>query len=335
MKNKKEIVKKEEADKSGQDTSGNKEKKSYFWPAISAILGILLLISAFSGSSKSSPSDTGKDEVSAKMQAFIQDTLLQGAVQVSIENITEEKGLYKFSVIVDGKPAAVSYATKDGAILFTQAIDVENAKKQVSEAKAKQEEAPKLNKTDVPKVQLFVMSQCPYGIQAENAIKPVLDALKNKISFELRFIANRNDDGTFSSLHGQPEVQEDMRQACAMNVYANYMDYVICRNSDIKGSDWQSCAAKNNINAELIKACSEGSEGEGLLARNIALGNKMGVGSSPTVIINSQNYRGQRTPESFLTAICSTFNNPPKECSEQLGTEQTPVDEAPHTGCGA
>ncbi len=336
MKNKKENPKKEGTDKPVQE-SINKAPKNYFWSAVSVILGILLLISIFSGSSDTSQPSPAieKDTVSANMQAFIQDTLLQGAAQVTLENITEEKGLYKFNVLVDGKPAAVFYTTKDGNLLFTQSINVEDAKKQAIEAKAMQEEATKPNKADVPEVQLFVMSRCPYGVQAENAIKPVLDALKNKISFELRFIANRNEDGTFSSLHGTPEIQEDLRQVCAANVYPNYMDYVVCRNANINSGDWQSCATKNNMNAEIIKACSEGKEGDALLAKNIALGNSIGVGSSPTIIINSQSYRGQRTPEGFLTAICSTFNNPPKECSQQLGTEQTQVDEAPHAGCGA
>lgn len=324
-----------------KDIAGtDKEKKDYTWPVISGALALLLLISVFSnyGQDSASSQSLGKAEFSLKMKNFIQDTITQSAAEVTIENITEENGLYKFSILLNGKQAAVSYATKDGALLFPQALDVariEELSKQKKEAETAEGPAEAPLKSDTPDVQLFVMSQCPYGVQAENALKPVLDALKGKIDFELRFIAKRNEDGTFSSLHGKPEVDEDLRQVCVMNVYPNYMDYIICRNADIEGSDWQSCAAKSNMSTALIKTCSEGREGEGLLAKNIEAGNKLGIGSSPTILINTQSYRGERSPDAFLGAICSAFNSAPEECSQMLGTSQTPVNEAPHAGCGA
>lgn len=308
----------------------------YFWPAISAVLAVLLLASVFSGSRPVSqnPKALDTNEFSLKMKGFIQSSLLSAPAEVSIQNITEENGLYRFSVLLNGKLAGTSYATKDGTLLFPQSIDVEKIIQERAAAAEKANEPLVPPKSDVPKVQLFVMSQCPYGIQAENAMKPVLDALSGKISFELKFIANENADGTFSSLHGQAEVDEDKRQACAMNVYLNYMDYVICRNANIN-NDWQSCATRNGMNVEVIRACSEGKEGDGLLSSNIKLGNEIGVSSSPTILINSKQYPGQRTPDAFLGAICSAFNNPPANCSQQLGTNQTVVDEAPHEGCGA
>ncbi len=325
--------------------AGNKEKANYLWPAISAVLALLLFASVFSNfGSKSGYSDSpkvlSKDAFALQMKGFIEETNPQIAGEVTIENITEENGLYKFSVFLNGRFVGYpSYATKDGSVLFPQSINVTNVTKEVKEAKeaaVKVQEASKPQKSDVPKVQLFVMSQCPYGVQAENAIKPVLDALKGKISFELKFIANQNDDGTFSSLHGQPEVDENLRQVCAMNVYPHYMDYVICRNANIKGSDWQACATKSNMSVSLIKACAEGKEGEGLLAKNIKLANELGVGGSPTIKINSTDYRGQRTPDALLSAICSAFNNPPSECSKAFGTNRTQADEVPEgEGCGA
>ncbi len=314
-----------------------KELSKYLWPAISAVLAALLLASVFSGTSSVSQNPKALDinEFSLKMKGFIQSSLLSAPAEVSIQNITEENGLYRFSVLLNGKLAGTSYATKDGTLLFPQAIDVEKIIQERTAAAEKANESSMPQKSDVPKVQLFVMSQCPYGVQAENAIKPVLDALSGKISFELKFIANENADGTFSSLHGQAEVDEDKRQSCAINVYPNYMDYVICRNADIKGSDWQPCATKNGMSAEVIRACSEGKEGDGLLSSNIKLGNEIGVSSSPTILINSKQYQGQRTPEAFLGAICSAFNNPPAECSRALTANSTGVSDVPEEGCGA
>ncbi|HDH96819.1 MAG TPA: hypothetical protein ENF73_03720, partial [Proteobacteria bacterium] len=54
-------------------------------------------------------------------------------------------------------------------------------------------------------VQLFVMSDCPYGRMAENSIIRALKALKGYIDFELRFVVSQRGD-KHSSLHGQKEV---------------------------------------------------------------------------------------------------------------------------------
>ncbi|MBU4246166.1 MAG: GILT family protein, partial [Nanoarchaeota archaeon] len=200
------------------------KNKIPFWPALSAVLAALLLISLFSGQTVSSNAPGASKSLDAQqfslnMKNFIQESLTQNAAEVAIENLTEENGLYKFSVMIDGKLAALSYATKDGALLFPQVLDVAKVAEQAKQIKESgATEAPPVQaaiKSDKPIVQLFVMSQCPYGVQAENAIKPVLDTLKDKISFELRFIANQKADGTFSSLHGQAEVDENVRQLCA------------------------------------------------------------------------------------------------------------------------
>ncbi|PKN45936.1 MAG: hypothetical protein CVU59_07550, partial [Deltaproteobacteria bacterium HGW-Deltaproteobacteria-17] len=69
------------------------------------------------------------------------------------------------------------------------------------------------------KVEFYVMSQCPYGVEVENAVKPVLDKIGNLIDFKLDYIVNALPDGSFKSLHGQPEVDGDIVQLCA-NKYA-------------------------------------------------------------------------------------------------------------------
>ncbi len=317
----------------------HKEKKNHFWPAVSAVLAILLLFSIFSGQVPTAK--LNEKDFAVKTTAFIQDYLVQAPMKVAIDNITEEKGLYKFSVLIDDKYAGTSYATKDGALIMLPngVIDVEKFKeqaKQLEESGANQEPAAQEPiKSDKPKVQLFVMSQCPYGVQAENAIKPVLDALKGKVSFELRFIANSDGAGGFTSLHGQAEVDEDIRQVCAAK-YApsTYMNYVICRNKNIRSTDWQACATEANIDSAKIKTCSEGAEGKTLLSDNIKAGDELGVGSSPTIIINSQNYQGQRTADAFLEGICAAFNNAPQECSQALNASSSDTA-VPAGGCGA
>jgi len=134
------------------------------------------------------------------------------------------------------------------------------------------------------KLDLFVMSQCPYGVQAMNATKEVLNNFGQNINFGLHYIASELPDGTFQSLHGQGEVDEDIRELCAVKYYSkSYLDYVWCRNKNLQ-SDWTDCAA----NFPKIKACFEGSEGKALLSENIKLGNELGIGASPTWLVNNK-----------------------------------------------
>lgn len=159
-------------------------------------------------------------------------------------------------------------------------------------------------------VDFYVMSQCPYGTQVEDAIKPVLDKLGSNVKFTINFIGNDNGDGTFSSLHGQPEVDEDMRQVCAMKVApGKYMDYVICQNKDIRNaaSTWESCANQAGIDAAEIKACFDGAEGKQMLSASFAKSGQAGAQGSPTIFINGKDYTGGRDEISFTREICKAI----------------------------
>ncbi len=131
---------------------------------------------------------------------------------------------------------------------------------------------------------LFVMSHCPYGTKGLDAMKEVLDNFGKDIKFNIHYIATEKNDGSFQSLHGQPEVDEDIRELCAKKYYPhNYMDYIWCRNKDIKG-DWTKCAA----NFSKINQCFKSNEGKQLLAKNIKLADKLQIGASPTWLVNNK-----------------------------------------------
>ena len=52
-------------------------------------------------------------------------------------------------------------------------------------------------------VELFVMSRCPYGVQAENALFPAIDQMGDAVDFHLHFIGETADDGSLASMHGE------------------------------------------------------------------------------------------------------------------------------------
>lgn len=151
------------------------------------------------------------------------------------------------------------------------------------------------------RLDLFVMSQCPYGIQAINAMEEVLNNFGKNIDFHLNYIASENPDGSFDSLHGQGEVDENIRELCAAKYYpSNYINYVWCRNKNIQ-ADWQACAQ----DFPAIRACAAGEEGQTLLSNNIKLGNELGISASPTWLVNNRYIFNGLDAETVRTNFCA------------------------------
>ncbi len=170
------------------------------------------------------------------------------------------------------------------------------------------------------KMDMYVMSKCPFGVQAEKALIPALEKLGSRVDFNLHFIGNTNEDGSFSSLHGEPEVKGDIVQLCAIKKYPDkYWKLIGCMNKNPGQipDNWESCATENGLNADDLRACLEGEEGKELLRASFAESQKKGASGSPTIQINDEAYTGTRSEKSFLRSICSKFElDAPTLCAE-------------------
>lgn len=174
---------------------------------------------------------------------------------------------------------------------------------------------------EIPKkLDLFVMSECPFGTRALDSMKEVLDKFKD-IDFGVYYIATENPDGSFNSLHGQSEVDEDIRQLCAAKLYRQdykYMDYIWCQNEAISSGkkpadSWKDCAEKSGMDSNEISDCVD-KEGTKLLSENIKLANGLGIGASPTWLANNKFQFSGIDKDTISTNFCS-FNKNMAECS--------------------
>ncbi|MFH1506129.1 MAG: hypothetical protein ABIE94_04055 [archaeon] len=172
---------------------------------------------------------------------------------------------------------------------------------------------------DAVPVEFYVMSQCPYGTQVVDAVAPVLEQLGPNVDFHLDFIARAQGDG-FTSLHGQPEVDGNIAQLCAIeHEPAKYMEMIVCMNKNMQSipGNWESCAEENDLDVSSIKTCYEGEEGEQLLTDSIAKATARQATGSPTIYIGGTKYSGSRTEAAFTTAICNAFTgDKPEVCSD-------------------
>lgn len=149
-------------------------------------------------------------------------------------------------------------------------------------------------------LEVFVMSECPYGTAAENSL---LEAVKDKtlppgLKLEVHFIgdakkAEKPAPGAsvweFSSLHGEPEWRENARQLFISRRFPEKLfAYLLERNRDVKSPDWEKAAKTAGIDAEAVKAGA--AEGEAMLAEDFAASTALGVSNSPSFILNGREF---------------------------------------------
>lgn len=214
---------------------------------------------------------------------------------------------------------------KAGVITQTNlasAVDVIDSAINVEKVKTSKTTTPKGEKVDKPlNIELYVMSQCPYGVQAENTMfKAIKDLGEENFNLQVDYIATALGDGKFQSLHGQAEVDGDIRELCAKEQdKTKFLDYVLCMNEnpkDIPGN-WESCATKVGLDANAIDTCFNGQKGKDLLTKSTKASQNAQATGSPTIVINGAKYSGGRGVNDFKRAFCNAFEGEkPAACSD-------------------
>ena len=227
-----------------------------------------------------------------------------GVEYISSEDIGN---LYEITVSYKGENIPV-YTTKDGEYYIQGAIQMTG--QAVNQEQQPTQQPQDVVKSDKPKVELFVMTHCPYGTQAEKGIVPVFNLLENKIDSSIKFV--------HYFLH-EPEETETPVQICIREEQGDkYLDYLACFLED---GDTERCLTETGIDKNKLDSCGK-TKYDDLYAADSALSEGYGVRGSPTLVINGQIVNSGRSPDAYLNSICSAFTdgNIPEECDEQLNT---------------
>ncbi len=266
------------------------------------------------------------EEAKAVSEKFINDNLLSTGVTATIKSATLEGDVYNINLEVNGQEYT-SYMTKDGEKFFQSGIDMVKFAQETADAKAAadneasadtQNQNTTVPKTDKPKVELFVMTYCPYGLQAEKGIIPAYEALGNKIDAKIRFV--------HYFMHGDKEEQETYNQVCIREEQADkYNGYLKCF---IIEGDSAKCVTQAGVNQAKLTSCVA-AKAKGYYKTDSDLSNGYGVSGSPTLVINGVQSNAGRDAASYLVGICAAFNTPPSECAKQLSSA------SPSAGFGA
>jgi len=302
------------------------QKKEFnYWYVVTGVLVLLLVMSFFTSGFKFFSSESvSKEEASQKTLDFINKNLLQGQATASVKEIKDEGSIYSMKLSVNGQEIN-SYVSKDGKLFFPQAIDVTQPLA-AGTAGSSPQKSTEVIKSDKPTVELFVMSHCPYGTQAEKGILSAVEKLGDKVDFELKFV--------YYAMHGEVEVKEQMNQVCIWNEQKNkFNTYLKCFLKEGKGEE---CLATAGIDQDKLKVCVKKLDAEFRITEQFndkttwlsgrfpkfdvfkADNEKYSVAGSPTLIINGAEANSERSPAAYLKTICDAFNTAPVECSVSL-----------------
>jgi len=315
------------------------------------LIGLILALAL--GGRTTEEEGLSPSEIQAQTDAYFKSDIgkqLTGGADVTVGSVTDGGGVYKVQLTISGRQID-SYVTKDGNLLLPGGYPM-NETAQAGTATPTPTAVPK---NDKPVVELFVMSHCPYGTQAEKGILPAVRTLGDKIDFKIRFV--------YYAMHGETEVKEQLVQYCIQSEQPDkYLKYLACfLNSSDSGSAATSdkCILQAGVDETDLESCKTTADEEFNVIANLndqaswlsgrfpkvdfdaALNTKYNVGGSPTLIINGAQSNAGRDSASYLAGICAAFNTAPAECNTVLsntppgaGFGYDSVGSAQAAGCG-
>jgi hypothetical protein len=279
--------------------------------AFSTVLLLLDKFGIFTSFFVLSSNDIGK-----KVIDFINNNLVEPGTYAKLISVRDMGSYYEILTEYQGNKIPV-YVSKDGKVLFLQAIEITETKKI-----QKTQNVQEIPKKERPQVELYIFSYCPYGVYTLHSFAIVGKLLGNKAEMKVKF---------FSDMHGEHELQQNMIQECIQEVESSkYWDYAIkfqesvyskcARSRDVNCDKNESIALMKEIGIDVDKVMKCVKErGKELYNRDVNDANKYGLTGSPSLVINGVKViRFDRSPEGLKRLICSSFVNPPDECSQTL-----------------
>lgn len=239
--------------------------------------------------------------------------------EVTLVDVKDDGNMYLVTINYQDNELPV-YITKDGAYYTMNLVPLSTD----SSSNKNQQQAQEIPKTDKPSAELYVFTYCPYGLQMEKAMIPVVKLLGDKIDFKIRQIG---------AMHGEHEKLEAERQLCIEKEYpTKFLDYILAFAEDTTIGSCNgeaTCLAPKlkalyttfGIDEAKINSCIT-ANGESLYNAEVENSKTNSVSGSPTLIINEVQSQVSRSPEAIKGVICNAFNTVPSECTQTLSTNQ-------------
>jgi len=275
----------------------------------------------------------GRDQMSQLTTKTIPDAVTKitgGSMKLkTVQNVKEVSGVYQFEIVFDvngNEQKYTSYITKDGKIVFTSGSKVDELKNQpTAQGAQKKMTCSDVKKADSGKLTAFVVSRCPYGLQMQRAMKMAIDEKPDLASaIDVKYIGAVTN-GKITSMHGDEEAQENLRQICIREEQKEkYWPYVSCY---MKAGKAEDCANTSGVNAQQLSACTaDAKRGLAYAQKDFDIANAHNVSGSPTLIANgdqtvSEFDFGGRSPDALKQLVCCSSKSQPDFCKSDLSKD--------------
>jgi len=176
---------------------------------------------------------------------------------------------------------------------------------------------------DRPVAELYIMSYCPYWLQAQKWYLEVMQKLWKVADIKIKFVQY--------IMHWEKEVEENLVQYCIQKEQnEKYTPYLKCFLDEWK---WELCKNTANIDKLKLNSCISDTKSYYFVDEDMnnsnneyprfrideISANKAWVQWSPTFVLNWIKIDNiWRDAKSYAKAICSTFKNRPKECDSNF-----------------
>ncbi len=232
--------------------------------------------------------------------------------EVSLVGVEDQDSFYMVTVGYRGQDVPL-YVTKNGAYYTSSLVPL----KIDANPSIQTQQPTETLKSDKPEVELFIMTHCPYGTQAEKGFIPMMKALGDSVDAKIRFVHY------FMHTNQQEEV-ETPKQLCIREEQPDkYLDYLECfLSSENQGSvaDSEKCLSQVGIDKAKLNSCVSSGKADEYYETDSELSNSYGVRGSPSLVINGVIVNSGRDSNSYLNAVCGAFNTAPDKCSTELST---------------
>ena len=177
-------------------------------------------------------------------------------------------------------------------------------------------------KVDRPVADLYIMSYCPYGLQAQKWYLEVMSKLSSVADINIKWVPY--------IMHGQKEADENVVQDCIQKEQKDkYTKYLNCflvaegKGTECRKEAWidekklTKCIVETKKTFKVDENMADKSKQYPLFDINKDESLKADVQGSPTFVLNGFKLdKVWRNAKAYAEAICSTFKNKPKDCEQ-------------------
>ncbi len=159
---------------------------------------------------------------------------------------------------------------------------------------------------------LYIMSQCPYGLKALKAFTEAWGALP-ECEWHVWFIGSAEADSDVTSLHGNQEVHDEMLWLAVQDLYPQRWFSFLKERASVPDLPTDSVLKRLKLDIGRLKDWAD-SKGPSGLVLHYNRSTRLGIHASPTLLLNNASFDAEITKPRLIKVLCGRMDRPSAQC---------------------